>query len=140
MDASRPTTNHRPATILIVEDDPSISAVVTETLRDEGFRVVAATKHADALTALTALRFGLVLTDTAGGSDGSGDRWPDLDRLRAAAGDAPTVIFSAHHPSAFDGYVERGFAGFIAKPFDLDGLLTVVRGALARQPVAAERD
>jgi two-component system, OmpR family, response regulator MprA len=135
VDDPGPTPGPHPAAILVVEDDPDIRELVRETLRDEGFRVVAATNHTDALVALTAMRFGLILTDTAGGSAvASGDLWDDLDRLRAAAGDTPTLIFSAHDPTAFDGYAARGFAGFIAKPFALHDLLAQIRGTVRRGP------
>ena len=125
MDVPHPTPH---LTILVVEDDPAIGEVVRDMLRDEGVRVVTATTHADALTALSAVQFALVLADTAGGSVvASDDPWGDLDAIRRAAGAAPTVIFSAHNPGTFAGYAARGFAGFIAKPCDLDDVLHAIR-------------
>lgn len=121
---------HQPPhlTILVVEDDPAIGEVVRDLLRDAGVRVVTATTHADALTALSAVQFALVLADTAGGSVvASDDPWGDLDAIRRAARNTPTVIFSAHDPATFAGYATRGFAGFMPKPFDLDDVLHAIR-------------
>ena len=104
-------------------DDPAIREPVRATLRGEDGQGV-----------------GPILTDAPTASVvAGGDHRADLDRLRAAAADTPTVIFSAQQPSAFAGYAECGFAGFIAKPFDVEALVATVRDALTRQPVAAER-
>ena len=123
---------HQTATILVIEDDPDISAIVVEILRDEGFRVVASDRHLDALDLLADRRFALILSDSAGRSVVTNDqRWADLDAVRRAAVGSPTIIFTAHTPSAFDGYAERGFAGLIAKPCNLDELLATVRHNLS---------
>jgi two-component system OmpR family response regulator len=123
-----PTAGHRPDTILVVDDDEAICALVAETLRDEGFRVVAAPSHADALVALSAVRFALVLADAPPDAPAlDEERWAGLDRLRAAAATTPVIICTAYRPALFDGWRERGYADLIAKPFDLDDLAAQVR-------------
>lgn len=118
-------------TILVVDDDPALRQSVRDALRDEGFRIVAATTHADALAALSAVRFALILSDSTGGAVvASDDPWGDLDAIRRAARNTPTVIFSAHDPATFAGYATRGFAGFIPKPFDLDDMLHAIRSLI----------
>jgi CheY-like chemotaxis protein len=132
MDTRTPSSQPQHTTILVVDDDLAIRDVVHDALRDEGFRVVAATNHADAVTALKAVQFALILSDSMGGAAiASADPWGDLEDIRRAARNTPTVIFSAHDPRVFDGWRERGFAGFIAKPFDLDTLLHEVQAAIA---------
>jgi two-component system response regulator GlrR len=118
---------HR-ASILVIDDDPAILDLAAEALRDEGYRAVTLARHAEAVRHLAAFRFGVILADSAGA--GAADPWTELEAVKTAAGDTPVLIFSAHHPSAFAGYAERGFAGVIAKPFDLDELLTTVRDTL----------
>jgi two-component system OmpR family response regulator len=125
-------------TILVVDDDDTILALVRECLGDEGYRVVVASTEADALTALSAVRFALVLTDAfVGRSSGVLEYWPALERIRAAAGAAPVVVFSAHAERMFAGFMERGFNAVVHKPFDLDDLTAVVRRAVAEAFAAA---
>jgi len=131
MDKRNDLSANSPATVLLIEDDASIRELVCSVLDDDGVRVVTATNHGEALTALTTARVGLILTDTVGGSWGAhSDRWADLDKLRRVAGSTPTIIFTAHSPLAFDGYEEHGFVGLISKPFDIDEFLATVRGTL----------
>ena len=113
--------------ILVVEDDPDIRAVTCEVLRESGYHVVPAATHEAAHAALAAVRVGLVLVDTVDGGAPAHDHWAALDALRAAAGAASVVIFTAHSPDRFAGHAARGFAGLLAKPFDLDELLGLVR-------------
>ncbi len=129
-----------PGVILIMDDNPSLRSLVRDVLHDEGFRVVVASNHADALTALTSLRFSLLLADHVGRSlAADADRWADLDALRRAAGDIPTVIFTALPPATFDGYGARGFAGLIAKPGDVAALPATVRGMLVGATAGSAR-
>jgi CheY-like chemotaxis protein len=121
---------HR-ATILVVDDNAAILGLVRECLGDEGYRVVAASSEADALVALGAVRFALVLTDAfVGRSTGLMDYWTVLERIRAAGGATPVVIFSAYAGRMFAGFSGRGFRAVVHKPFVLDALVTAVRQAV----------
>jgi two-component system KDP operon response regulator KdpE len=115
--------------ILVADDDPAIAALVREVLEGAGYRVVVAPTHAAALAALAAGRHALVLCDTEGPVVGGDDpaRWDSVQAVRAAAGDTPVAIFSAHPPRTFAGWRARGFAGLVSKPFDLDDLVATVR-------------
>jgi DNA-binding response OmpR family regulator len=119
---------HRRASILIIDDDQAIRDLAYQALHDEGYRAVRLASHAEAVRHLAAFRFDLILVDCAGA--GQADPWPALEAVRAEAGETPVLIFSAHYPSVFAGYAERGFAGVIARPFGLDELLTTVRATL----------
>ena len=118
----------RAHTVLVVDDDAVIRAVVHEVLQAEGYRVAGAATVEQALDALTHTRFGLVLADArlAGGGQRPTDRWAVLERLRAAAGSTPVVIFTAAGQQEFADYRARGFADLVLKPFDLDDLVTTV--------------
>jgi CheY-like chemotaxis protein len=125
--------SHR-GSILVIDDEPSIRDLTHELLTDEGYQVIAVATHDEALATMAATPFDLILSDTGGSSEG-GDmaRWVEPERIRAAAGDTPVIIFSAHDPQIFEQYVAHGFAGVIAKPFGLEALLTTIRAALHRE-------
>jgi len=116
-------------TILVADDDAAIAAVVRDALEDEGYRVVVSPTHEQTLLALAAIQCALVLADTEASpvADDDPAHWRSVEEARVAARGTPVVIFSAHPPTAFKGYRERGFAGLVSKPFDLDELLGTVR-------------
>ena len=121
--------------LLIVEDDAATLELLHECLRDAGFRVTAAATIEAALVALVAQRFDLVLSDAFrvfGALER--DPWSALTRLRTAAGDTPCVILSANRARSFEGFAERGFAGLVLKPFDIDRLVAAIRRAIAGLP------
>jgi two-component system, NtrC family, response regulator GlrR len=121
--------------ILVVEDDADTLDLLRECLAEAGFRVTAVPTIEAALVALVARRFDLVLSDAFrvfGALDR--DPWSALTLLRAAAGDTPCVILSANDALSFAGYAGRGFAGLVLKPFDIDGLVAAIRGAIAGLP------
>jgi DNA-binding NtrC family response regulator len=117
---------HRPA-ILIVEDDRDLGGLMRLALVGAGYRASLVPRHADAVVALSASRCALVIADTAGPAVRDGGVWAALDAVRAAAGDTPVVICTAHQPRLCAGYRERGFAGLLPKPFDLEALYAVAR-------------
>ena len=122
---------HRRAHILVIDDEPAILDLTAQALRDDGYRAVTLAGHAEAVRHLAAFRFDLILADSAGA--GVADPWAALEAVRAAAGDTPVLIFSAHDPALFADFAARGFAGVIAKPFDLDQLAETVRDTLVER-------
>jgi two-component system, OmpR family, phosphate regulon response regulator PhoB len=114
------------ATVLIVDDEPSIVQLVRLTLEGVQVRVVEAVDGATALEQATALRPDLVLLDVD---------LPDLDglevcrRLKAepALAHAKVVMLTA---AAQQEDVKRGFAAgadeYLTKPFSPLRLLTLV--------------
>ena len=125
MDATQP----RPV-ILLVNNDPAIGDLTTTLLQAAGYRVVTAATQAEALTALTAVRFHLILTETAAVPTAAVSPWASLAPLRQAAGDTPVVIFTAYPPCWFADYAAHGFAGLLTQPFDLDAFLAQVQALL----------
>lgn len=114
--------------ILVVDDDPIIARLVTETLLLAGHHTRCVTSAAEALQVLARTTVDLVLTDALVGTgiEPATDRWANLESVRRAAGPARVVIFSAHSAEYFTGYRERGFDGLLLKPFDIDALLELV--------------
>jgi two-component system nitrogen regulation response regulator GlnG len=115
-------------TILLVEDDPSIAALLRDVLTDAGYRVLVAATPTVGCTILAAFRVGLVLTD--GFHDGGDDPWAPLAPLVARAVGSPVILCSAHSPTVYADYADHGFAALLPKPFDLDGLLALVASVL----------
>ena len=119
----------RGGVILVVDDDPVLRTLMHEVLSEEGYRVATAATFPEAVEALAHARFDLVLADAllAGAATPTGDWWGVMERLKILAGHAPVAIVTAASPGAFADHAERGFADVIAKPFDLDELLALVR-------------
>ncbi len=114
-------------TVLVVDDEPVIRALVADVLRDEGFTVITAADGREGLDLLARERPDLVLMDVM---------MPGLDgreaylamRSRPDLPDVPVVMMSAAvKPDGLDPSI----AGYLPKPFDLDDLLTLVERLLA---------
>ena len=109
-------------TVLVVDDEPGLRAVVRAILDDEGYAVLEA-PHGPAMLALLAQAHpDLVLLDVMmPGGDGR-DAYREL-RTRADLPDVPVVMMSAVvQPDGLDPSI----AAFLRKPFDLDHLLALV--------------
>lgn len=110
--------------MLIVEDEPGIATLMAETLRDEGFEVTHSTSPHAALTVLSALRPDVLLFDyRMEGLDGRAF----LEAVRERGIEAPAILCSAWSGGA--SVAEEMGALWVAKPFDLDTLIAVVRDA-----------
>jgi CheY-like chemotaxis protein len=119
--------------ILVVDDEAPIQELVATLLEDQGYRVLTARNGAEALDLVLAERPALVLTDLM---------MPVMDgidlsrRLKedALTHDVPIVLISA----AGRAEAARSVAdAFLAKPFDVETLLDVVRRYAG--PPSAER-
>ncbi len=118
------------APILVVDDDPSIRAVVAEILDFEGYPVETAVDGATALRAVERRRPALVLLDM---------RMPVLDgwgfaRTLAERGVRLPIVVMTAAQDAKRWADEIGAQGYLAKPFEMPDLLAVVerlRGATA---------
>lgn len=127
-----PSTQHNsplPYRLLVVDDEQPILELLGELLAEEGVCTTLAADLPSALAALERECFDLILADSL--SDfrvgHSVDRWSALEVLRAQARTTPVLIFSAHSVGVFADLQPRGFAGFVAKPFDLDNLARTLR-------------
>ncbi len=112
--------------ILLVEDDPSVAALLRDVLTDEGYRVLLAASPTLGGTILAAIRVGLILTDGFRGDN----PWAPLAPLVARAGGSPVILCSARSPRVYAEYAAHGFAALLPKPFDLAGLLALVASLL----------
>jgi two-component system, OmpR family, response regulator len=127
-----------PARVLVVDDEPNITELVSIGLRYEGFDVSSAHDGRGALRAIRALKPELVILDVT---------MPDIDglevvrRMRAENIWMPVIFLTARDA------VEDKIAGltvggddYIAKPFSLDELIARVRAMVRRNHLAARRE
>jgi DNA-binding response OmpR family regulator len=109
-------------TVLVVDDETSLRAVVRAILGDEGYIVLEAPHGAAMLEVLARERADLVLMDVMmPGGDGR-EAYREL-RARKNLADVPVVMMSAAvRPNGLDPSI----AAFLRKPFDLDHLIALV--------------
>jgi len=109
-------------TVLIVDDEPALRAVLRAVLLDEGYVVLEAPHGRAMLDVLAQEEADLVLMDVMMPHCDGRDAYREL-RAREDLPDVPVVMMSAAvRPDRLDPSI----AGFVRKPFDIDDLLAVV--------------
>jgi two-component system, NtrC family, response regulator AtoC len=125
------------ARILIVEDERAIQLALSGLLRREGYQVEVASSGEEALSALAAAPYDLVLTDLALGRGASG-----MDVLKAARRLHPesvVVMITAHGSEKIAvEAMKAGAEDYVPKPFDNDEIRLVVQRALERTRLQRE--
>jgi len=117
--------------ILVVEDDPEISAFVREGLNEAGYITTVCRDGERALRLALTVPFSLILLDIM---------LPTMDgttvcrRLREAGMNAPILMVTACNalPEKVSG-LEAGSDDYLVKPFDFEELLARVRALLRRE-------
>jgi DNA-binding NtrC family response regulator len=117
-------------TILIVDDDPDVREILTDSLASLGFRVITATNGQECLDKLDKFGPGVILLDIEMPLKSGLEV---LKEIRRKASDAMVIMITAY------GTIERavhamkeGAFDFITKPFELDHVSVVVEKALER--------
>lgn len=116
-----------PATVLVVEDDASLNAALTATLKAAGFRPVPAHTAAEAMRWFAHYSPDLVLLDLG---------LPDRDGLSVirdirAKTATPIVVLSARDAEVVKvEALDLGADDYVAKPFGVDELLARLRAGL----------
>lgn len=124
------------ANILVVDDKDSMRNMLTETLKDEGYRVDSAVDGRRALELVRNKSYDLILTDL---------RMPDIDGLEVLSTvkeidtEASVIVMTAY------GTIEdavtamkEGAYDFITKPLDTDHLCVLIARALENRRLVAE--
>ncbi len=123
--------------ILLVDDDPSIAALVRLYLEKEGFEVHTESRGDDALTAFRKNPPDLVLLDIMlPGLEGT-----EVLRDIRRTGAIPVIMLTARDET-FDKVLglELGADDYITKPFDTKELVARVKAVLRRTGTAGTRD
>ena len=111
--------------ILLVEDEPRLRRTLARSLQGRDFQVAEATTAAEAIDAVSAGHYDLMLLDV-NLPDATG--WDVLRELRATGREVPVVVLSAVPPSPARVREFRPF-GVLHKPFPMDALLRLIRSA-----------
>lgn len=122
--AEQPALPDTSPTILIVDDEPFIVDLLALALQDEGYQVARAYDGEEAWRLLCAHRPDLIISDVT---------MPRLDglhllhrlRRQRVLAQIPVILMSAARRR-----IDAGDAAFVAKPFDLDRMLSLVHAKL----------
>jgi len=114
--------------LLVVEDDPMLSAGLERALRRAGYAVDISRNGEEAVAAAKAQHYALILLDlNLPGLGGMGV----LRQIRDGRDATPVIILTANHKPGqkVDG-LDSGADDYVAKPFDLDELLARIRARI----------
>ncbi len=122
--------------ILVADDDPSLRELLADLLASQGYKAVAVANGREALAALQAERFHLVLTDLKMPGMGGGrlveeclKQWPGV----------PLIVLTAYG-SIEDALelIRKGVYDYISKPHKEKDLLLTIARALERERLTSE--
>jgi len=120
--------------ILVVEDDPDLLAIVEMILADAGYRVRTARDGRAALERVAEEMPALVLLDMRmPGMNG----WEFAREFRARHGRAAPIVVVTAAENARARAEEIGADGWLAKPFELDEVLHAAERHAGRPPAGA---
>ena len=119
----------RPASILVVDDDPEMRALLYDVLRNEGYEVVEAKDGSEAVLALRSRGFDVIVMDKNMPGPSGLDLLPGFRRvaprsqiiMMTAFGDVPSYMEA----------VEKGAVEFLFKPFRMEEMKAAIAKALA---------
>jgi DNA-binding response OmpR family regulator len=118
-----------PHRILVVDDEPSIRLLITNSLARAGYRVDAAADGALAWEALQVRRYDLLITDNA---------MPKITgialvkKLRNSSSTLPVVMATGAIPHELEHHPSLGISNILLKPFTVEQILTTVKEVLCK--------
>lgn len=111
--------------VLLIDDEPSMTNLISMWLEDVDARVVRAASLEEALDAARREPPDLVLLDFALGDEDGLNILPKL-REEPSLSTVPVVAFTVHSSRQHEAF-QAGVAGFLAKPFEASGLREVLQ-------------
>jgi signal transduction histidine kinase len=124
-------------TVLLIEDDPGLSRLVSEVLDEAGYHPVTIADHDEIGAAVERWQPKCVILDGALLPTGQGRSWNDATAIRRAHPDLPVVMFTGDAAALAEARAgtsgrsrAAGFAGVVGKPFVVEEFLTTVRSAV----------
>ncbi|MBI3932208.1 MAG: sigma-54-dependent Fis family transcriptional regulator [Acidobacteria bacterium] len=122
--------------ILVVDDEPSMRELLGIMLRREGYEVVAAESRAMAAAALAGAPADMVITDI---KLPDGDGIEILRHVKAASPETVVIVMTAYGTTQTAvAALKLGAHDYLTKPFDVEELKIVVRGALEKRQLEEE--
>jgi DNA-binding NtrC family response regulator len=113
-------------TVLVVEDDAALVEMFAFILSDEGYEVLTSLTLSDALASISNHRIDLIISDLVPGVYDT-DSWEGVRQLRRAAPNIPMIVCTGHSQAVKLPPERERVQAYLAKPFDLDQLLELVR-------------
>ncbi len=113
-----------PKRILVVDDDPDIRIMIKIMLEFKGYAVEALERGEASEEMLMTGKFGLVIMDMLLSGMNGVDICASI-KQNSALSHIPIVMISAH-PNARNTCIEAGADDFIAKPFDMQEILSTI--------------
>ena len=114
--------------ILVMEDDPAIATLLTETFAQEGYETTRNTESLRFFDAVQAVKPDLILLDLLMNYL-SGEDELRLLHLFPEVANIPIIVVTADHdaPAKEPMYRSLGVVKIITKPFDMNELIATVR-------------
>ena len=131
-----PEDQSKGPTILVVDDEPVLCAVLQRMLSKLKYRVVTANNGLEALRVLSYMQADLVITDLRMPKMGG---WELMQRIKKSTPDLPVVLITGYHSIYSRDMAEASPAsGYISKPFSFLEIKTLLDRVLG-EPGTAER-
>ncbi|EOC1426648.1 two-component system response regulator GlrR [Cronobacter dublinensis] len=129
-------TQHKPARLLLVDDDPGLLKLLGLRLASEGFTVETAESGHDGLRILGREKIDLVISDLRMDEMDGMQLFAEIQKLQPGM---PVVILTAHGsiPDAVAA-TQQGVFSFLTKPVDKDALYKAIDDALAHAAPAGD--
>ncbi|MGZ3673700.1 MAG: response regulator [Ktedonobacterales bacterium] len=115
--------------IMVINDTPEILDLFRELLETEGYEVILYSFAPFELTEIERLQPDLIVLDFIIGRANAGWQLLQMLKMRRATAAIPVVICSAqtHFVRQIEGYLATHDIRVVAKPFDIDELLTTIK-------------
>jgi two-component system, OmpR family, response regulator len=121
---------NRQATVLVVDDDPTLQTMISDYFVDNNIQTLLASGRKDMLRQLSAQEVNVVILDLRLGLE---DGLDVLRELRSSS-NVPVIIITGYRRDEIDRVVglELGADDYVTKPFNLRELLARVRAIIRR--------
>src|SRR6185503_20410608 len=135
MEQAREPSSHAGEMILIVDDDPSVTASLALLLKQAGYSAKSASSPSEAVALIDSEPFSLVLQDMNFSRNTTGEEGIALlNQIKARRPDLPIILITAWGSIqlAVEG-MRAGASDFVTKPWTHHQLMHSVRTALGMQ-------
>jgi len=127
-----------PASILLLDHDPSIRTFLADVLSSEGYRVYPCASVRELRQRRRPETVSLAIVDAWGRSHHALDE-AERHEIATLAAEIPTIMVTGRQWAAITSPAELGLRGLLPKPFDLDELLALLKASVEELRNASAR-
>lgn len=131
-------SNREDVAILLVDDEPSVTAVLSRWLSGEGYECARASSGEEALEALRKRKFALILTDIVMPSMSGVELLEEVTRVSPST--AVVMLTAVDDRKTATRALRLGAYGYMIKPFEQNEVVINVANALRRRSLEIMRD